>query len=100
MSHAGRHRGVDHFGYSPVASKSLLAGNPDGTPDPGIVDRTPERDVTDETGVVMPGLFQKVSDFLKSPQGRKYTDQAKRYASDPKNRAKAQEVLNRFRGKR
>lgn len=47
----------------------------------------------------MPGLFQKVSDFLKSPQGRKYADQAKRYAQDPKNRAKAQDVLGRFRGK-
>ena len=47
----------------------------------------------------MPGLFQKVQEFLKSPQGRKYTDQAKRYAQDPKNRAKAQEMLGKFRGK-
>lgn len=46
----------------------------------------------------MPGLFQKVSQFLKSPQGRKYSDQAKRYASDPKNRQKAQQMLNKFRG--
>ena len=30
----------------------------------------------------MPGLFSKVSEFLKSPQGRKYTDQAKRYAQE------------------
>ena len=36
----------------------------------------------------MPGLFAKVQEFLRSPQGRKYADQAKRYASDPKNRAK------------
>lgn len=48
----------------------------------------------------MPGLIQKVQQFLKSPQGRKYTDQAKRYAQDPKNRAKAQDMLSRFRGKR
>ena len=47
----------------------------------------------------MPGLFSKVSAFLKSPQGRKYTDRAKRYASDPKNRQKAQGMLNKFRGK-
>ena len=47
----------------------------------------------------MPGLFQKISAFLKSPQGRKYQDQARRYASDPKNRAKAQQMLNKFRGK-
>jgi hypothetical protein len=46
----------------------------------------------------MPGLFQKVSEFLKSPQGRKYSDQAKRYASDPKNRDKAQQMLKKFRG--
>ena len=47
----------------------------------------------------MPGLFSKVQEFLRSPQGRKYTDQAKRYASDPKNREKAQGMLNKFRGK-
>ncbi|PVZ14647.1 hypothetical protein [Actinomycetospora cinnamomea] len=47
----------------------------------------------------MPGLFQKVQQFLRSPQGRKYADQAKRYASDPKNRAKAQDMINKFRGK-
>ena len=47
----------------------------------------------------MPGLFQKVTAFLKRPQGRKYTDQATRYASDPRNRAKAQGMLNKFRGK-
>lgn len=47
----------------------------------------------------MPGLFQKVSNFLKSPQGRKFTDQAKRYAQDPKNRSKAQQMVKKFRGK-
>lgn len=47
----------------------------------------------------MPGLFSKVQEFLRSPQARKYTDQAKRYASDPKNRDKAQGMLNKFRGK-
>ncbi|OLL73747.1 hypothetical protein Ae168Ps1_2132 [Pseudonocardia sp. Ae168_Ps1] len=46
----------------------------------------------------MPGLFQKVSEFLKSPQGRKYADQAKRYAQDPRNRAKAQETLKKVFG--
>ena len=47
----------------------------------------------------MPGLIQKVQQFLKSPQGRKYTDQAKRLAQDPKNREKAQQMLHKFRGK-
>ena len=46
----------------------------------------------------MPGLIQKVSAFLRSPQGRKYTEQAKRLAQDPKNRAKAQEMMRKFGG--
>ena len=46
----------------------------------------------------MPGLFSKVSQFLRSPQGRRYTEQAKRYAQDPKNRAKAQDMIKKFRG--
>ncbi|WP_255426988.1 hypothetical protein [Pseudonocardia sp. C8] len=44
--------------------------------------------------------MQRIQAFLKSPQGRKYTEQAKRMASDPRNRAKAQQMLSRFRGKR
>ncbi len=46
----------------------------------------------------MPSLFQKIQQFLRSPQGQKMTDQAKRYASDPRNRAKAQDMLKKFRG--
>lgn len=44
------------------------------------------------------GLIQKVSAFLRSPQGRKYTEKAKRLAQDPKNRAKAQEMMRKFGG--
>jgi hypothetical protein len=44
----------------------------------------------------MPGLFAKVQEFLRSPQGRKYADQAKRYASDPKNRAKIDDARRRL----
>lgn len=46
----------------------------------------------------MAGIVAKVQEFLRSPQGRKYTEQAKRYAQDPKNRAKAQELFKRFGG--
>ncbi|MFC5061390.1 hypothetical protein [Actinomycetospora atypica] len=46
----------------------------------------------------MPGLFQKVQQFLKSPQGRKVSDQAKRYASDPRNRQKATDMFKKFGG--
>lgn len=46
----------------------------------------------------MPGPFSKISAFLKSPQGRKFSDQAKNYARDPRNRAKAKQMFDRLRG--
>ena len=46
----------------------------------------------------MPGMFQKVKDFMSSPQGRKAQERAKQFASDPKNRSKAQQMLKRFTG--
>lgn len=48
----------------------------------------------------MAGIIGRISAFLKSPQGRRYSDQAKRKASDPRNRQRAQDMLRRFRGKR
>ncbi|GAA1097086.1 hypothetical protein ACFU8R_03215 [Pseudonocardia alni] len=48
----------------------------------------------------MAGIIGRISAFLKSPQGRRYSDQAKRMASDPRNRRRAQDMLRRFRGKR
>lgn len=48
----------------------------------------------------MAGIVQRINAYLKSPQGRKYSDQAKRMATDPRNRARAQQFLSRFRGKR
>ncbi len=47
----------------------------------------------------MASMFQKIADFARGPQGRRVTEQVKRYAQDPKNRAKAQQLLGRFRGK-
>ena len=46
------------------------------------------------------GPFQKIQEFLKSPQGRKLTERGKDYARDPRNRAKAKQMLDRFRGGR
>lgn len=46
----------------------------------------------------MPGLISKITQFLESPQGRKMTEQAKRYASDPKNREKIQGMLRKRGG--
>ncbi|HEX4252976.1 MAG TPA: hypothetical protein VH008_34260 [Pseudonocardia sp.] len=42
--------------------------------------------------------LSKLGAFLRSPQGRRLTEQAKSYAQDPRNRAKAKEMLDRFRG--
>jgi hypothetical protein len=52
----------------------------------------------DASGVMM-SLFKKVTDFAKSPQGKKVMDQAKKYASDPKNKEKIDQVKNKFMGK-
>ncbi|GAA4838054.1 hypothetical protein [Saccharopolyspora rosea] len=44
-------------------------------------------------------LFKKVSEFANSEQGRKVIDQAKKYASDPKNKEKIEQVKNKIMGK-
>ena len=48
----------------------------------------------------MPGLFSKVTQFARSPQGKRLTAQAKRAASDPKNRARIDQVRARFAKRR
>ncbi|RCW43183.1 hypothetical protein DFQ14_10770 [Halopolyspora algeriensis] len=44
-------------------------------------------------------LFKKVTDFAKSPQGKRAMEQAKKYAQDPKNKEKIDRVKNRITGK-
>ena len=44
----------------------------------------------------MAGFMNKVAKFARSPQGRKMADQAKRYASDPKNRQKIDQYRKKF----
>lgn len=48
----------------------------------------------------MASPFKMVGEFLKSPRGRRLTEQAKTYARDPRNRAKAKQVFDKFRGNR
>jgi hypothetical protein len=45
--------------------------------------------------------MNRISKFAKSKQGRELTEQAKKYASDPKNRAKLEEYRKKLmsRGK-
>jgi hypothetical protein len=44
----------------------------------------------------MPSLISRLTKFAQSPQGRRLGAQAKRYASDPKNRAKVDEARRRL----
>jgi hypothetical protein len=45
----------------------------------------------------MASIWQRVKDFLRSPQGRKLTEQVKRAAQDPKNQQRAREAVRRLR---
>lgn len=42
-------------------------------------------------------LMDKIRNFLRSPQGRKLTEQGKRLASDPKNQEKLKRLMNKRR---
>jgi hypothetical protein len=42
-------------------------------------------------------LLDRIRAFLASPQGRRLTDQGRRYASDPRNQRRARGVLDRLR---
>lgn len=45
----------------------------------------------------MASLFSKLAAFARSPQGRRVTDQVKNAARDPRNKAKAQQLLRKLR---
>jgi hypothetical protein len=45
----------------------------------------------------MAGIFNKVSAFARSPQGKKLLKQAQDAAKDPKNRAKLQELGDKLK---
>ena len=42
-------------------------------------------------------LLDRIRSFLTSPQGRRLTDQGRRYASDPRRQRQARDLLTRFR---
>ena len=44
-------------------------------------------------------LISKVARFARSPQGQKAVGQAKRFASDPKNRQKLDDIRRRLAAK-
>lgn len=48
-------------------------------------------------GAVMASILNKIRRFLSSPQGRRAMEQGRRYASNPRNRAKLRGLLSRRR---
>ena len=42
-------------------------------------------------------LIDRIRTFFASPQGRRLTDQGRRYASDPRRQRQARDLLARFR---
>ena len=48
----------------------------------------------------MPSLVTRVAQFARSPQGRRFTEQARRKASDPANRARIEQVRQRLAKRR
>ncbi len=45
----------------------------------------------------MASLFRKLAALARSPQGRRVAEQVKHAARDPRNKAKAQQLLRKFR---
>jgi hypothetical protein len=45
-------------------------------------------------------LLDRIRRFLSSPQGRRLTDQGRRYASDPRNQQRARDMVSRWRRRR
>ena len=46
----------------------------------------------------MPSLFSRVSGLARSSQGRRLTDQARRFVSKPQNRSKLESLVSRVTG--
>ena len=48
----------------------------------------------------MPSLMNRIVTFARSPQGKRLTASAKRFASDPKNRQRFEEMRKRLAQRR
>lgn len=48
----------------------------------------------------MASFMDKITRFLRSPQGQRLQTKARQMASDPRKRAQAEQLLRKFRGKR
>jgi hypothetical protein len=48
----------------------------------------------------MASFMDKITRFLRSPQGRRLQAKARQVANDPRKRAQAEQLLRKFRGKK
>ncbi|MFF1710073.1 hypothetical protein [Streptomyces sp. NPDC058268] len=48
----------------------------------------------------MPGVINRIKQFVRSPEGKRTIRQVRRASADPRNRAQAKRVLGKFRGRR
>ena len=55
--------------------------------------------LSDGPEVLVP-LLDRIRAFFASPQGRRFTDRGRRYASDPRNQQRARDALDRWRRRR
>ncbi|GAA3668853.1 hypothetical protein C8D88_102596 [Lentzea atacamensis] len=48
----------------------------------------------------MASFMDKITRFLRSPQGQRLKTKARQVANDPRKRAQAEQLLRKFRGKK
>lgn len=48
----------------------------------------------------MASFMDKITRFLRSPQGHRLQAKARQLANDPRKRAQAEQLLRKFRGKK
>ncbi|MER5259554.1 MULTISPECIES: hypothetical protein [unclassified Streptomyces] len=48
----------------------------------------------------MPGVIDRIKQFVRSPQGQRTIQQVRQASADPKKRAQAKRMLGKFRGRR
>ena len=48
----------------------------------------------------MASFMDKITRFLRSPQGQRLQSKARKMANDPRKRAQAEQLLRKFRGKK
>ncbi|MFI6087687.1 hypothetical protein [Streptomyces sp. NPDC051218] len=48
----------------------------------------------------MPGVINRIKQFVRSPQGQRTIRQVRQASADPRKRAQAKRMLGKFRGRR